>query len=156
MDTYMREALKEAQVAYKNGDVPVGCVIVKDGKIIARAHNTRYKENCAIGHAEINAIQEANKTLNNWVLEGCELYVTVEPCQMCSGAIIQSRIDKVIYGTKDIKAGCVDSLYNLLSDKRFNHQVEVESGVLADECASIIKKFFKQIRDEKNVRKIGE
>ncbi len=149
MENYMKEALIEAQKSYDNGDVPVGCVIVKDNEIIARGYNTRYMENSAIGHAEINAICNANKKLNNWVLEDCTLYVTVEPCQMCAGAIVQSRIKKVVYGTKDSKAGCVDSLYNLLSDKRFNHQVDVVSGVLEQECATIMKEFFKDLRRKK-------
>ncbi len=150
MDKYMKEALIEAKKSYDNKDVPVGCVIVKDEKIIARGHNTRYKDNSSIGHAEINAIQNANEFLNNWVLEGCTLFVTVEPCQMCSGAIIQSRISKVVYGTKDSKAGCVDSVYTMLSDKRFNHQVEVVSGVLEEECSKLMKDFFKELRRKKN------
>ncbi len=148
---YMKEALKEAIKARNNRDVPIGCVIVKDGEIIGRGHNTRYYGNSSIGHAEINAIIAANEKLNNWVLDECEMYVTVEPCQMCSGAIIQSRVKKVYIGALDYKAGCVVSLYNMFDDKRFNHQVDYEVGILEYECSSIIKEFFKEIR-----RKNGE
>lgn len=150
MEKFMKIAIDEALISYSNGDVPVGCVIVKKGEVVARGHNTRYKDNSSIGHAEINAIINANKNLGNWVLEDCEMYVTVEPCQMCAGAILQSRIPKLVYGTKDGKAGCVDSLYNLLSDERFNHQVDVYSGVLEDECKGLMKQFFKELRENKN------
>ncbi len=146
---FMNEALKEAQKANDKQEVPIGCVIVLNNEIIGRGHNTRNSENNSIGHAEINAIIDANKTINNWVLNDCEMYVTVEPCQMCTGAIIQARIKKVIFGTRDIKAGCVVSLYNMLSDQRFNHQVEYEEGILKTECSTIIKNFFKELRRKK-------
>lgn len=146
---FMEEAIEEAKKALQNGDVPIGCVIVKDNKIVGRGYNTRNKFNSSIGHAEINAIADANKNLENWVLNECELYVTIEPCQMCSGAIIQSRIKKVYYGAPDLKAGCVDSLYNLLDDERFNHQVEHESGILEKECSKLVKEFFIQLRRKK-------
>lgn len=145
-EKYMQEALKQAYLALENDDVPIGCVIVKDNEIVGRGFNTRNNLNSAIGHAEINAIVDANKNLGNWILEDCELYVTIEPCQMCSGAIIQSRIKKVYYGAPDLKAGCVDSLYRLLDDDRFNHQVEHEGGILQFECSSIVKNFFVELR----------
>ncbi len=143
---FMNEAIKEAKKSLEFGDVPIGCVIVKSGEIIARGHNTRNNLQSTIGHAEINAIKQANEVTNNWVLDDCELYVTIEPCQMCSGAIIQSRIKKVYFGAPDYKAGCVVSLYNLFDDERFNHQVEYEHGILADECSSLMKDFFKNLR----------
>ncbi len=149
MEKYMKEALKEANKSLENGDVPVGCIIVKDDVIVGRGYNTRYQDNSVIGHAEINAIIDANKTLKNWVLQDCEMYVTIEPCQMCAGAILQARIKKLVYGAKDRKAGCVDSLYSLLSDERFNHQVIIESGVLEEECSCLIKDFFKELRRNK-------
>ncbi len=146
---YMSEAIKEANKSLMHGDVPIGCVIVLNDKIIGRGYNTRNNLNSSIGHAEINAINDANKTLNNWVLEDCELYVTIEPCQMCSGAIIQSRIKKVYFGAPDYKAGCVVSLYNLFDDTRFNHQVEYEHGILEEECSNLVKNFFKDLRRRK-------
>ncbi|MFV0425253.1 MAG: nucleoside deaminase [Bacilli bacterium] len=146
---FMNEAIIEAKKALKNNDVPIGCVIVKDNKIIGRGYNTRNKLKSSIGHAEINAIIDANKNLDNWVLENCELYVTIEPCQMCSGAIIQSRIKKVYFGARDPKAGCVVSLYNLFNEKLFNHQVEYEEGILKEECSKLVKDFFKSLRRTK-------
>ncbi len=147
---YMKEAIKEAMKSLEHSDVPIGCIIVKDNKIIGKGHNTRYIDNSTMGHAEINAIIAANKVLNNWVLEDCELYVTIEPCQMCTGAIIQARIKKVYFGAKDEKAGCVESIYNMLDNVAFNHQVEYESGILEEECSNIVKQFFKELRRKKN------
>ncbi len=146
---FMKEAIKEAQKSLENRDVPVGCVIVYDGKIISRGHNTRHELNSTIGHAEVNAINDANKYLNNWILDECDLYVSVEPCEMCSGAIIQARLKKVYYCALDYKAGCVESLYELFDDERFNHQVEYESGILKEECEQLLKDFFKNLRRKK-------
>ena len=143
---YMKQALKEAEKAYKKLEVPVGAVIVKDGKIIARAHNQKETRTDTTKHAEILAIQKASKKLESWRLIDCEMYVTLEPCSMCAGAIIQSRIRKIYYGTKDLKTGAVGSVFNLLEDYTFNHHVEYESGILKDECEQILKDFFKDLR----------
>ncbi|HEY8418845.1 MAG TPA: tRNA adenosine(34) deaminase TadA [Clostridia bacterium] len=149
-EAFMRLALKEAQKALKTKDVPVGAVIVKDGKVIAKAHNEREKLNDATAHAEIVAIRRANKKLKSWYLDGCVLYVTMEPCVMCAGAIINSRIEKVIYGAQDFRFGCCGTLYNLPEDTRFNHRAQVFGGVLAEECAKLLTDFFKKLRDKKN------
>lgn len=144
---FMEEAIKEAKKAALKKEVPVGAVIVKEGKIIARGHNQRESTNDATSHAEIIAIRKASKKIKNWRLSGCTLYVTVEPCPMCAGAIVQARIDRVVYGAKDPKAGAVETLYQILSDKRLNHQVkEVISGVKEKECAELLKDFFKKLR----------
>lgn len=148
-ELYMQEAIKEAIKSLEFDDVPIGCVIVKDDVIVGRGYNTRNDQNSSIGHAEINAITDANKTLGNWVLEDCELYVTIEPCQMCTGAIIQSRIKKVYFGANDKKAGCVTSLYKMFDDTRFNHQVLYEGNILEEECSVLVKNFFKELRRRK-------
>lgn len=142
---FMGIALEEAHLAYQKGEVPIGAVIVCDNTIIAQTHNLREISNRAIGHAEILAIDEANKKLNSWRLDSCTLYVTIEPCPMCAGAIIQSRIKKVVYGAKDLKAGVHQSVFNLF-EYPFNHKVEVVSGVLETECKAIIQTFFKSLR----------
>ncbi len=151
---YMKIALQQAKIAESYDEVPVGAVIVKDGKIIALGNNYKERENCAVFHAEIMAIINACKKLNNWYLDGCSLYVTLEPCPMCCGAIINSRIDRVVFGAKDEKSGGVVSLYNLLNDNRLNHIVEVEGGVLEEECSSILTNFFKNKRKEKKLKKL--
>lgn len=143
---YMKQALKEAEKAYRKLEVPVGAVIVKDGKIIARAHNQKETKTDTTKHAEILAIQKASKKLNSWRLIDCEMYVTLEPCSMCAGALINSRIKKVYIGASDQKTGAVGSVFNLLEDYTFNHKVEYEKGVLQDECESILKEFFKELR----------
>ncbi len=143
---FMKAALKEAKKAYEKLEVPVGAVIVKDGKIIARAHNLKETKNDTTKHAEILAIQKASKKLNSWRLIDCEMYVTLEPCSMCAGALINSRIKKVYIGASDQKTGAVGSVFNLLEDYTFNHKVEYEKGVLQDECESILKEFFKELR----------
>ena len=142
----MKEALKEAKKAYDKLEIPVGAVIVKDGKIIARAHNSKEEKQDTTRHAEIIAIQRASKKLQNWRLNDCEMYVTLEPCPMCAGAIIQSRIKKVYIGAMDEKTGACGSVLNLLSDYKFNHVVEVESGFLKEECEKMLKDFFKLLR----------
>lgn len=148
---FMKEALKEAQKAYDKLEVPVGCVIVKDGKIIARAHNQKETKLDTTKHAEILAIQNASKKLESWRLLDCEMYVTLEPCPMCAGAIINSRIKKVYIGTKDEKTGACGSKLNLLEDYTFNHKVEIETGIMKNECEEILKKFFKELRKIKKL-----
>ena len=146
---YMKEALKEAKKAELVDEVPIGCVIVKDDKIIARGHNQRETKQSPIGHAEIIAINKASKKLKSWRLEGCDIYVTLEPCIMCSGAIIQSRINKVYYGASDPKGGALGSSINVLEANNINHHPEVISGVLKEECSSIITNYFKAKRQSK-------
>ena len=153
MEAYMKEAIKQAKKAYKIEEVPIGCVIVYENKIIARAYNKRnYKKN-TLAHAELLAIDKASKALGDWRLEGCTMYVTLEPCQMCAGAIVQARIDKVVIGTMNPKAGCGGSILNLLEMEEFNHQVEVVRGVCEEECQSLLKDFFKELRDKKRKQK---
>lgn len=148
-ERFMKEALKEAKKAYDKLEVPVGAVIVKDGKIIARAHNLKETKYDTTKHAEILAIQKASKKLNSWRLIDCEMYVTLEPCSMCAGALINSRIKKVYIGASDQKTGAVGSVFNLLEDYTFNHKVKYEKGVLQDECESILKEFFRKLRNIK-------
>ena len=147
---YMKQALKEAEKAYKKLEVPVGAVIVKDGKIIARAHNQKETRTDTTKHAEILAIQKASKKLESWRLIDCEMYVTLEPCSMCAGAMINSRIKKVYIGAKDEKTGAVGSVLNLFNDYTFNHKVEVEKNVMKQECENILKDFFKNLRKIKS------
>ena len=146
---YMRQALKEAEKAYKKLEIPVGAIIVKDGKIIARAHNQKETKTDTTKHAEILAIQKASKKLNSWRLLDCEMYVTLEPCTMCAGAMINARIKKVHIGTMDEKTGAAGSVLNLFEDYKFNHTVQVEKGILKQECEDILKKFFKELRKMK-------
>lgn len=152
-DFYMREAIKEAKKAEELNEVPIGAVIVHDGQIISRAHNLRESEQNAIAHAELLAIDQACRELGSWRLEDAELYVTLEPCPMCSGAILLSRVKRVVYGASDPKAGCAGTLMNLLQDGRFNHQSEVVEGVLEDECGQMLTDFFRKIRDRKKQEK---
>ena len=142
----MKEALKEAKKAYKKLEVPVGAVIVKNGEIIAKGHNLKETKCDTTKHAEIIAIQRASKKLNAWRLEDCEMYVTLEPCTMCAGAIINSRIKKVYIGTEDLKTGACGSILNLFTDYKFNHKVEYEKGIMQKECEKILKDFFKDLR----------
>ena len=153
-EKFMKEALKEAKKAYDKDEIPVGAVIVKDNKIIARAHNLKEGKNNAICHAEILAIQKACKKLGSWRLLDCEMYVTLEPCSMCAGALINSRIKKIYIGTSDEKTGACGSKLNLLKDFKFNHNVEIEQYILKDECEKILKDFFKNLRERK--KNIGE
>ncbi len=145
-EKYMKEALKEAKKAYRLKEVPIGCVIVYDGRIIGRGYNRRNTDKSTLSHAEITAIKKASKVMGDWRLEGCTLYVTLEPCQMCSGAIIQARIDRVVMGCNNPKAGCGGSLLNILQNDLFNHQTEVTRDVLNEECSDILVKFFKELR----------
>lgn len=143
---FMREAMKEALKAKEIDEVPIGAVIVKNHEVIARGYNQRETSNRAISHAEVLAIEEANKALNNWRLEECALFVTVEPCVMCSGAIVQSRIPYVYYGASDYKGGTAGTLMNLLDKSRFNHQAKVEAGILGEECSEMLSSFFRELR----------
>ncbi|WP_228485566.1 tRNA adenosine(34) deaminase TadA [Thermaerobacillus caldiproteolyticus] len=150
---YMRLAIEEAKKAEQIGEVPIGAVIVKDGEVIARAHNLRETEQRAIAHAEILAIDEACKRLGSWRLEETTLYVTLEPCAMCAGAIVLSRVKKVVFGASDPKGGCAGTLMNLLQEDRFNHQTEVVSGVLKEECGQMLSEFFQKLRTKKKQQK---
>ena len=148
-EKYMKEAIRLAKKAYALEEVPIGCVIVYEGKIIGRGYNRRTIDHNVIAHAEMQAIKKACKKMNDWRLEDCTMYVTLEPCQMCSGAIVQSRMKKVVIGCMNPKAGCAGSILNLLQVERFNHQVEFEHGVLEEECSTILQNFFKQLRKKK-------
>jgi tRNA(adenine34) deaminase len=150
---YMQMAVDEAMKAQALGEVPIGAIIVHDSKVIARAHNLRETTQNAVTHAELSAIQDACNVLGSWRLEETTLYVTLEPCPMCAGAILQSRIPRVVYGARDPKGGCVDSLYRLLNDPRFNHECEVTEGVLGNECGEMLTSFFKDIRERKKKAK---
>lgn len=150
---FMREALKEAKKGYDKLEVPVGAVIVKDGKIIARGHNLKETKTDTTKHAEIIAIQKASKKLQSWRLTDCDMYVTLEPCSMCAGAIINARINKIYIGALDEKTGAVGSVLNLLEDYKFNHCVEVEKGIMKPQCEEILKKFFKMLRKMKKETK---
>ena len=149
-EKFMREALKEARKAYDKLEVPVGCVIVKDGKVIARGHNVKETKKDTTKHAEVIAIQKASKKLDSWRLLDCEMYVTLEPCSMCAGAIINARIKKLYIGTLDEKTGAAGSVLNLFEDYPFNHKVEIETGILKTDCEKILKDFFKELRKSKN------
>lgn len=148
-EKYMKEAIAQAKKAAKIDEVPIGCVIVKDDKIIARGYNQRNKRGSTLAHAEILAIKKASKVTGDWRLEGCTLYVTLEPCQMCAGAIVQARIPNVVIGCMNAKAGCAGSIINLLSMKQFNHQVNVTKGVMEEECSKMMKEFFADLRKRK-------
>lgn len=152
-EKFMKEALKEAKKAYEKLEIPVGCVIVKDGKIIARGHNLKETKKDTTEHAEIIAIKKASKKLDSWRLLDCEMYVTLEPCSMCAGAIINSRIKKIYIGTMDEKTGAAGSVLNLFKDYTFNHNVEVETGIMKEDCEKILKDFFKELRKIKKEAK---
>ena len=155
-EEFMKEAIKEAKKAAKKLEVPVGCVIVKDGEIIARGHNLKETKKDTTTHAEIITIQKASKKLATWRLNECEMYVTLEPCTMCAGAIINSRIKKIYIGTMDPKTGAAGSVLNIFEDYTFNHRVEVEKDILQEECEKILKDFFKELRKMKKANKMEE
>ena len=148
-EKYMKEAIKQAKKAYTLGEVPIGCVIVYEDKIIGRGYNRRTIDKNTIAHAEMMAIKKASKKMDDWRLEDCTMYVTLEPCQMCSGAIVQSRMKKVVVGCMNPKAGCAGSILNLLHMEEFNHQVELEIGVLEEECSTLVRNFFKELREKR-------
>ncbi len=148
---YMKMALREAKKAYKLGEVPIGCVIVYDDKIIGRGYNRRNTDKSTLAHAEITAIKKASKIIGDWRLEDCTLYVTLEPCQMCSGAIVQARIPTVVMGCMNPKAGCGGSILNILEMPQFNHQVHTIRGILEEECSQMLTTFFKELRIKKKI-----
>ena len=148
-EKYMKEAIRQARKAWKLQEVPIGCVIVREGKIIARGYNRRNTDKNTLAHAELQAIRKASRVVGDWRLEDCTMYVTLEPCQMCSGAIVQSRMKRVVIGCMNPKAGCAGSILNLLNVPQFNHQVEFEQGILHDECANLLKTYFKEMRERK-------
>ena len=152
-ERFMKEAIRQAKKAEALEEVPIGCVIVHEGKIIARGYNRRNTDKNTLSHAELNAIRKASKKLGDWRLEGCTMYVTLEPCQMCAGALMQSRIDRVVIGSMNPKAGCAGSVLNLLEMDGFNHKVEVIRGVLQEECSSMLSDFFKELREKKKMLK---
>ena len=151
-EKYMKAAIKQALKALKLNEVPIGCVIVHNDIIIGRGYNRRNTDKTALGHAEITAIKKASKYLGDWRLEQCTMYITLEPCQMCSGAIVQARIPMVIIGAMNPKAGCAGSIINLLQMQQFNHQVEIEKGVLEEECTSLLTNFFQELRELKKAK----
>lgn len=148
-EKYMREAIRQAEKAYRLDETPIGCVIVHDGKIIGRGYNRRNTDKNPLAHAELSAIKKASRKLGDWRLEECTLYVTLEPCQMCAGAIVQSRVTRVVVGCMNPKAGCAGSVLNLLDVRGFNHQAELTTGVLEQECSMMMKQFFKELRERK-------
>ncbi|MGE0634703.1 MAG: tRNA adenosine(34) deaminase TadA [Pseudobdellovibrionaceae bacterium] len=149
---WMGLALKEAHKAKKKAEVPIGAVVIHEGRVIARAHNLRETTQDPFGHAEFRALEKASKKLGRWRLENCSLYVTLEPCVMCAGACVLSRVSKVFYGAHDPKAGAAHSLYHILSDTRLNHRPQLKSGLLADECSQLLTTFFKELRIEKKTK----
>ena len=153
-EKYMKAALSEAKKAYKLDEVPIGCVIVQNDKIIARGYNRRNTDKNTLAHAEVAAIKKASKKTGDWRLEDCTMYVTLEPCQMCAGAIVQSRLGKVVIGSMNPKAGCAGSVINLLQMKQFNHQVEMVTGILEEECSIMLSGFFQELREKKKQAKL--
>ncbi|SEU03347.1 tRNA adenosine(34) deaminase TadA [Lacrimispora sphenoides] len=151
-EKYMRTAIKQAEKAGAIGEVPIGCIIVYEDKIIARGYNRRTIDKNVLSHAEINAIRKACRKIGDWRLEGCTMYVTLEPCPMCAGAIVQARIPRVVIGCMNAKAGCAGSVLDMLHEEGFNHQVETETGVLGEECSQMMKDFFRELR-ERNKKK---
>ena len=152
-ENYMRQALKQAEKAYALGEVPIGCVIVHEGRVIGRGYNRRNTDKNTLAHAEITAINKASKKIGDWRLENCTLYVTLEPCQMCAGAIVQARIPEVVMGCMNPKAGCAGSILNILDMPEFNHQVTVTRGVLETECSEMLKTFFIELRERNKIEK---
>ena len=148
-ERYMKEAIRQAHKAWKLGEVPIGCVIVRDGKIIARGYNRRNTDKNTLAHAELQAIRKASRAAGDWRLEDCTIYVTLEPCQMCAGAIVQARIPRLVIGSRNPKAGCAGSVLNLLQVPAFNHQVEITEGVLGEECSLMLTDFFRDLREKK-------
>ena len=152
-EKYMKEAIRQAKKAYALDEVPIGCVIVQDGKIIARGYNRRNTDKNTLAHAELTAIRKASRKTGDWRLEDCTMYVTLEPCQMCAGAIVQSRMKKVGIASMNPKAGCAGSVLNLLQMAAFNHQVEIERGLLEEECSKMLSQFFRELRERKKLQK---
>lgn len=152
----MKEAIRQARKAEALMEVPIGCVIVYEGKIIARGYNRRNTDKNTISHAEMNAIRKASRKLGDWRLEGCTMYITLEPCQMCAGAIVQARVTEVVIGSMNPKAGCAGSVLNLLEMPQFNHQVQITRGVMEEECSEMLSEFFRKLRKMKKEEKLRE
>ncbi len=152
-EKFMKEALRQAKKALSLEEVPIGCVIVREGRIIARGYNRRNTDKSTLSHAELNAIRKACKAVGDWRLEGCTMYVTLEPCPMCAGALLQCRMDRVVIGSMNPKAGCAGSVTNLLEMEGFNHKVQVERGVLEQECSTMLTEFFRELRKRKKAGK---
>lgn len=153
-ERYMKQAIRQARKAEALEEVPIGCVITYEGKVIARGYNRRNVDKNTLAHAELAAIRKASKKLGDWRLEGCTMYVTLEPCQMCAGALVQARISRVVIGSMNPKAGCGGSVLNLLQMPQFNHQIEVERGVLEEECSVMLSSFFKNLRERKKKQRM--
>ena len=153
-ERYMKEAIKQAKKAYKIDEVPIGCVIVQNDRIIARGYNRRNIDKNTLSHAELNAIKKASKKTGDWRLEDCTMYITLEPCQMCAGAIVQCRMGRVVIGAMNAKAGCAGSVLNILQMPQFNHQVEMETGVLEEECSTMLSQFFRELREKKKQQQL--
>ena len=149
-EKYMKAALTQAKKAYAIDEVPIGCVIVQNGRIIARGYNRRNTDHNTLAHAELSAIRKASRRTGDWRLEDCIMYVTLEPCQMCAGAIVQSRMQRIVIATMNAKAGCAGSVLNLLQMQEFNHQVEITRGVLEEECSAMLSQFVRELREKKN------
>lgn len=154
-ERYMKEAIRQAKKAEALGEVPIGCVIEYEGKIIGRGYNRRMADHTVLAHAEIIAMRKACKVMGDWRLEGCTMYVTLEPCPMCAGAIVQARIPKVVIGSMNPKAGCAGSVLDLLHEDGFNHQVETKIGVLGDNCSQMLSDFFRELREKKKQKKLS-
>lgn len=152
-EKYMKEAIKQAKKAAALDEVPIGCVIVYENQIVARGYNRRNTDRNTTSHAEINAIRRASRKLGDWRLEGCTIYITLEPCQMCAGAIVQARITRAVIGSMNAKAGCAGSILNLLEMEQFNHQVDVTRGILEEECSTMLSSFFRNLRERKRLQK---
>jgi len=155
-DKYMKAAIAQAKKAYALNEVPIGCVIVYEDKIIARGYNRRNTDHNTLSHAELNAIRKASRYLGDWRLEGCTMYITLEPCQMCAGALVQARMSEVVIGSMNTKAGCAGSVLNLLNMEEFNHQVDVTYGILEEECSIMLTEFFKELREKKKQAKMND
>ncbi|MEY8427196.1 tRNA adenosine(34) deaminase TadA [Lachnospiraceae bacterium 46-15] len=154
-EKFMKEAIRQAKKAYALDEVPIGCVIVYEGKIIARGYNRRNTDKNTLSHAELIAIKKAGKKLGDWRLEGCTMYITLEPCQMCAGAMVQARVTEAVIGSMNPKAGCAGSVLNILEMEGFNHQVNVRRGVLEEECSQMLSCFFRELREKKKAEKKG-
>lgn len=154
-EKFMREAIRQAKKAYALDEVPIGCVIVYEGKIIARGYNRRNTDKNTLSHAELSAIKKASRKLGDWRLEGCTMYITLEPCQMCAGAMVQARVTEAVIGSMNPKAGCAGSVLNILEMEGFNHQVNVRRGVLEEECSQMLSGFFRELREKKKAEKKG-
>ena len=152
-EKFMREAIRQAKKAYALDEVPIGCVIVYEGKIIARGYNRRNTDKNTLAHAELMAIKKASRKLGDWRLEGCTMYITLEPCQMCAGAMVQARVTEAVIGSMNPKAGCAGSVLNILEMEGFNHQVNVRRGVMEEECSRMLSGFFRELREKKKAEK---